>query len=263
MSWRLLLIAMVLLTLTGCEEDTHEPSAMEVGIKDLILTATASADTIARGDTLRVLMTASNPYRSPVDVWFPNSCQAWLWVYNDRRDDVTPGYGCLAMPTRFHMDPLETREFQLEWHACENIVPGPHTVIAGFHALVSDTRHTADPIAVEVIPKVENVTGEWTGWGYDFWGIPGWEDSRITLTLEQSDLAVSGTLTAGGPEYEIESGQMLDTRLEFELTFESEGIVVEFFGDVCGDRISGRRRVVRVSSREVLDTDIWVVDRMQ
>lgn len=261
MAWKLLLVALLLVPLTGCDEDTHKPSSRELGIKELILTATASADTIERGDTLRITMVARNPYHAPIDVWFTNSCQAGCWIYNDRGDDLTPGYGCLATPTPFHMDPQETREFKLQWRACENVVPGPHTVVAGFHAIMADTRHTAKPITVEVLPKVEDVTGEWAGWSYDFWGIPGWEDARIALTLQQSDLTVSGTLTAGGPDYELESGQMIDTRLEFELAFESEGIVVEFFGDVCGERIFGRRRVVQLSTREVLDTEIWVVDR--
>jgi len=139
---RLLLLAIVLTASAGCEEDTQKPRDRQVGITDLILTVTVSADTITRGDTLHILMAARNPYRSPLDVTFPSSCQDAFWVYDSDGKDVSPDYECAESPYAFHMDPLEVRHFDLLWQACDKVKPGRHTVFAGFHPLLGGTRHT-------------------------------------------------------------------------------------------------------------------------
>jgi hypothetical protein len=268
MNWKLCIVALVLVGLPGCDRNSHgptEPSGepADYSIRDLQLSVTISNDTITRGDTLDIYMVVSNPKRSPVDVLFPDTCQEAFWIYDDQGRDVSPPYICFAMPTSFHMEPRERRTYHLKWIACNGISAGWFRVVAGFHALLGDTPYTSEPLTVLVVDRDEDVTGAWNGVAFDFWGTPGWLDYHITLNLVQRGSTVTGSLKAGGPDFEIETGSIQDNELVFRIVTGEDDLEIEFSGDVCGDGIEGWRRLRHSSTGELLDKDYWHAERVK
>jgi hypothetical protein len=252
--------------LSGCQSDTHKPGdsterRMSSDIRALELTATVSDYSVQRGDTLRIHLTVRNTGKGPVRVVFPSSCKETFWVYDDEGHNFAPGEICLAYGSVLSMGHRETREYELEWRTCYGILPGEYQLVVGFHPLIHDTPHTAHPIPVEVLHRDENVAGSWNGACFDHWGIPGWVDYRISLDVSQVNSTVSGTLRAGGPEFEIHAGSIQDTWLAFEIRLANEDLKIEFTGDVCGDGIEGMRLLKRLSTGELLDTQYWYVFR--
>jgi uncharacterized protein YcfL len=272
MIWRLCWLTLILMLLTGCDSDSRHPGEpsdgpVEYTIRDLQLTATLSDRTVARGDTVHIYLKVYNPNRKPIDVHFPGYCQEAFWVYDDQGRDVTPpeADSCSALLSgrSLHMDPLEERTYHLKWRTCNGIRPGRFDVLVGFSALLDDTPYTVRPISVEVLHREEDVTGTWKGSSWDFWGIPGWVDNGITLSLDQRRSRVTGTFNAGGPDFEIRSGSIADTELDFQLWLEGDDLEIEFVGDVCGDGIQGWRRLIRISTGRLLDTRYWRVARVK
>ena len=259
-------LILALACLTGCGEDVdknfprpREPSTY--GIRDLVLTVNVSQHSIHTGDTLRIHMSALNPKDGSVDAWFTNSCQAMFWVYDDEGQDLTPPVYCLAMPTRLHMDAGARREYDFEWHTPCNLRSGTYQVLAGFRAAFPDTPYTADPIAVEFTEHPVDVTGTWVGVAYGFSDIPEQPDSGITLTLTQDNSTVSGKFEEGDIELSIHSGTFQDCQLVFTIRSERNDLEIEFTGELQGKRVDGIRVYKRLSTGEVLTSNLWYVER--
>ena len=101
------------------------------------------------------------------------------------------------------------------------------------------------------------------GTSIDFWGLPGWAGTHIALTLAQAGDVVSGSFSVGTSTFQIESGLMQNSQVSFDVSYESVGVIVEFSGDVCRDRIKGKRYVVDAVTQEILDDAAWWVGRSQ
>jgi len=261
---RLIHITILLTLLTGCSEDSHKPSGRELVLQDLRLSIEVSATRIMHGDTLLIEVTAFNPYSRPVEVEFGGyGCWEWFWVYDEQGEIVSPYQICSgSLPLQpldiFRMEPREVRRFTHEWAACE-VSPGRCTVVAGFNAPLYGSPHTAGPVMIDILPRDEDVTGEWEGalltWRASVWG----DQNHIALTLAQERHMVSGTLSVGESALRIEDGLMQDNQISFSVSHESAGFIAEFTGDVCLSRIRGRCYVFDVLTRELLEEIYWHV----
>jgi hypothetical protein len=258
MTWRLVILIVLLTPLIGCSEDSHKPRSGELGLSDLRLTATVSADEIVIGDTLDIDLIARNPYGRPIDVTFPDGCREGFWIYDSQGTDVSPPYKCTLAVSHLHMDSLEVREFDQSWVAC-GVAPGYCTVVAGFRAPLEGSPHTARSIRIRVLPSDEDVTGVWTGAFLGVWRDSVWGDQHFALTIEHDEDLVSGTLSVGESMLRIDNGLLRDNQIAFSVSHDAGGFTAEFTGDVCRNRMSGPCHVYDTQSRELLEDMYWHV----
>ncbi|HEU0016296.1 MAG TPA: BsuPI-related putative proteinase inhibitor [Longimicrobium sp.] len=85
------------------------------------LEVTASPDSIAPGDTLRLAATLSNPGRRPVRLEFDHEgCQVVFYVQREDHSIVHPpgsGAACVGPPAVIELAPGEARRFEDQWPA--------------------------------------------------------------------------------------------------------------------------------------------------
>lgn len=268
MTRRMIFVALLLTLLAGCSEDSHKPFSRELVLEDLRLSIHLSSNRIVHGDTLLIEVTAFNPYSRPLDVAFGGyDCWEWFWVYDEQGEQVSPYQKCLLSRSyerrdNFHMEPREQRVFSHRWTAC-GVKPGLCTVFAGFNAPWDGSPHTAGPVSIEVLSRDEDVSGEWSGRYFGTWRRQSWGSGDIALSFAQDGHVVSGTMSVLGSVLQIESGLMENNQITFSVNDESEAVLVEFSGDVCGSEMRGQSWVYDAKSDELLDDMSWRVNRIQ
>ena len=113
----------------------------------------------------------------------------------------------------------------------------------------------------DISPRPASLTGTWSGIAYGFSDIPEHPDPQVVLSLHHSNSAVSGTLKASGIERPIYSGSFHYPQLAFELRYEYDDVVVEFKGELDGNRIEGEYDIRQRSSGQLYLNSSWYVER--
>lgn len=105
----------LLLFLAGCVEKADIPTVPE---QILPFTISLSSSTITRGQSTTISVTLTNNQDFDVQMSFPTSCQARLFIRDVQGAYVTPPNGnhnCAAVQTFLALAPGESRTFAYQW----------------------------------------------------------------------------------------------------------------------------------------------------
>ena len=109
------LIALLLPAVAACvEEATITPFPQQV----IPTTITTSDTDLQPGETATLTISITNTLEEQVQMTFPTSCQAVVFIRNDNGRVTTPPNGqylCAAVPSSLILAPGETKTFTREW----------------------------------------------------------------------------------------------------------------------------------------------------
>jgi hypothetical protein len=120
-------------------------------------------DSIAPGDSLRMIAYLKNPGRAPVRLEFDSQCQVEFYVHApDKTVLYPPGSGttCIRAPTVLEIPPGDSVRYTSEWMAT-SATSGPHTAYAVLwehnvprgEERVYDPGHRSNIVQFEVKPS--------------------------------------------------------------------------------------------------------------
>lgn len=109
-----LLVALPLAFVLGsCQADPTIPRIRD----ELLLRLTVSKASIRAGQPDTIVATVTNNFGERVSIRFPNACQVFAYIRDERGRVVTPGRGwnCLPVVSTLTLDPDASRSYIFVW----------------------------------------------------------------------------------------------------------------------------------------------------
>jgi len=151
------LTALLLLGVFACVE---EATVTPFPVQDLVATITTSDRDLQPGETATLTVSVTNPFEEEVQLTFPTSCQAVVFIRDSRGRVTTPAsrqYLCAAVSSVLILAAGETKTFTSVWGggvefgaagSSDRVPPGSYYASA---ELRSDQTHAiAFPITIVV-----------------------------------------------------------------------------------------------------------------